>query len=64
MEIEKTKEEAAAYVNITVRNDWFSAMRDRTGVIPLGLQAFINVPGQVFSEGRMTEDKLLLSSAS
>lgn len=54
--------EAAAPVNGNLRNDSFSAVRDMTGVIPFRLKAFINVPAQVFSKGRMTEDELALSS--
>lgn len=65
VKMKKTEVEAAVYVNSAVRNDsFFSALRDRTEVIPLRLKAFINVPVQVFSKGRMTEDKLPLSSPS
>lgn len=64
LEKEKTGMEAVAYVSSTLRNDSFSAVRDRTRVIPFRLWAFINVPVQVFSKGRMTEDELPLSSPS
>lgn len=37
VEMEKTEVEAAAYVNSTLRNDSFWAMRDRTSVIPFRL---------------------------
>lgn len=64
MEIEKTEVEAAACVYSTLRNDSFLTVRDRTRATPFRLQAFINVPTQVFSKGRMTEDELPLSSPS
>lgn len=37
VEMEKTQEEAAAYVESTLRNDSFWVMRDRTRVIPFRL---------------------------
>lgn len=62
--MEETEVEAAAYVYSSRRNDSSLSVSDRSRATPSRLQAFINVLAQVFSEGRMTEDELPLSSPS